>query len=110
MRSLPRLLLAVDSLEVGGAERHVVELASALRRKDYGVEVSCSVAGELEEPLQAAGVPVWPLTRRLVKRRVRPAYARGIGKLLKERRGRPPRGRASGARSRPRRKGGSGAW
>jgi hypothetical protein len=29
---LPRLLLAVDSLEVGGAERHVVELASALRR------------------------------------------------------------------------------
>jgi glycosyltransferase involved in cell wall biosynthesis len=86
MRSLPRLLLAVDSIEVGGAERHVVDLASALRRKGYGVEVACSVAGELAEPLQAAGVPVWSLTRRLVKRRVSPAYASGIGKLLKERR------------------------
>jgi len=80
------LLLAVDSLEVGGAERHVVDLALALRRKGYGVEVACSVAGELAEPLQVAGVPVWPLTSRLVKRRVSPAYASGIGKLLKERR------------------------
>jgi glycosyltransferase involved in cell wall biosynthesis len=81
-----RLLLAVDSLEVGGAERHVVDLALALRRKGYGVEVACSVAGELAEPLQVAGVPVWPLTSRLVKRRVSPAYASGIGNLLKERR------------------------
>jgi glycosyltransferase involved in cell wall biosynthesis len=81
-----RLLLAVDSLEVGGAERHVVDLALALRRKGYGVEVACSVAGELAEPLQAAGVPVWLLTSCLVKRRVSPAYARGIRKLLKERR------------------------
>src|SRR5829696_8341063 len=86
MRSLPRLLLAVDSLEVGGAERHVVDLARALRRRGYGVEVACSVPGGLAEPLQAAGVPVWPLTRRLVKRRVSPAYARGIRKLLKARR------------------------
>jgi len=66
----PRLLLAVDSLEVGGAERHVVDLALALHRKGYGVEVACSVAGGLSEPLEAAGVPVWPLARRLVKRRV----------------------------------------
>src|SRR5215203_5879115 len=58
MRSLPRLLLAVDSLEVGGAERHVVDLARALRRRGYGVEVACSVPGGLAEPLQAAGVPV----------------------------------------------------
>jgi glycosyltransferase involved in cell wall biosynthesis len=81
-----RLLLVVDSLEVGGAERHVVDLALALRRKGYGVEVACSVAGGLAEPLEEAGVPVRPLTRRLVKRRVSPAYARGIWRLLKERR------------------------
>jgi glycosyltransferase involved in cell wall biosynthesis len=79
----PRLLLAVDSLEVGGAERHVVDLALALHRKGYGVEVACSVAGGLSEPLEAAGVPVWPLTGRLVKRRVSPAYARGIRRLLR---------------------------
>jgi glycosyltransferase involved in cell wall biosynthesis len=83
--SLP-LLLAVDSLELGGAERHVVDLARALRRRGYGVEVACSVTGGLAEPLQAAGVPVWPLTRRIVKRRVSLAYARGIRRLLKERR------------------------
>jgi glycosyltransferase involved in cell wall biosynthesis len=79
----PRLLLAVDSLEVGGAERHVVDLALALHRKGYGVEVACSVAGGLSESLEAAGVPVWPLTGRLVKRRVSPAYARGIRRLLR---------------------------
>jgi glycosyltransferase involved in cell wall biosynthesis len=80
------LLLVVDSLEVGGAERHVVDLATALHRKGYRVEVACSVAGELSEPLEAAGVPVWPLMGRLVKRRASVAYARGIGGLL---RGRP---------------------
>jgi glycosyltransferase involved in cell wall biosynthesis len=80
----PRLLLVVDSLEVGGAERHVVDLACALRRKGYGVEVACSVAGELAGSLEAAGVPVRPLTRQRVKRRVSLAYARSIGRILKE--------------------------
>jgi glycosyltransferase involved in cell wall biosynthesis len=80
-----QLLLAVDSLEVGGAERHVVDLALALRRKGHEVEVTCSVSGGLCEPLEAARVPVWPLTRRLVKRRVSLRYARGIRNLLKER-------------------------
>ena len=80
-----RLLLAVDSLEVGGAERHVVDLALALHRKGYGVEVACSVSGGLSEPLEVEGIPVWPLTRRLVKRRVSLAYAGGIKKLLRER-------------------------
>lgn len=81
-----RLLLAVDSLEVGGAERHVVDLACVLHSKGYEVEVACSVAGSLAEPLEAAGVPVRPLTRRLVKRRVSVAYARGARRLLGERR------------------------
>jgi len=80
-----RLLLVVDSLEVGGAERHVVDLGTALCRQGYEVEVACSVSGGLSEPLEAAGVPVWPLTGRLVKRRVSMAYARGIRSLLRER-------------------------
>ena len=79
-----RLLLVVDSLEVGGAERHVVDLASALHRKGYEVEVACSITDGLSRPLEEAGVPVRPLTRRLVKRRVSLAYARGIRKLLRE--------------------------
>jgi glycosyltransferase involved in cell wall biosynthesis len=80
----PRLLLIVDSLEVGGAERHAADLASALCRKGYGVEVACSVAGELAESLEAAGVPVRTLTRQRVKRRVSLAYARSIRRILKE--------------------------
>jgi glycosyltransferase involved in cell wall biosynthesis len=78
-----RLLLVVDSLEVGGAERHVVDLAAALRRKGHEVEVACSVAGGLAERLQEAGVPFRPLTDRLVKRRVSPAYARGVRRLIR---------------------------
>ena len=79
-----RLLLVVDSLEVGGAERHVVDLAAALCRKGHEVEVACSVAGGLAQRLEEAGVPFRPLTERLVKRRVSPAYARGVGRLLRE--------------------------
>ncbi len=79
-----RLLLVVDSLEVGGAERHVADLASALHSKGYEVEVACSIADGLSKPLEGAGVPVRPLTGRLVKRRVSVAYARGIRRLLRE--------------------------
>src|SRR3712207_9125862 len=60
-----RLLLVVDSLEVGGAERHVVDLAAALCRKGHEVEVACSVAGGLAQRLEEAGVPVRPPTERL---------------------------------------------
>src|SRR5215207_5011088 len=81
---LVRVLLVVDALEVGGAERHVVDLASALHRKGYEVEVACSITDGLSKPLEEAGVPVRPLTRRLVKRRVSLAYTRGIRKLLRE--------------------------
>src|SRR3712207_6872425 len=77
-----RLLLVVDSLEVGGAERHVVDLAAALCRKGHEVEVACSVAGGLAQRLEEAGVPFRPLTERLVKRRGSPADARGGGGAL----------------------------
>lgn len=78
-----RLLLVVDSLEVGGAERQVVDLAVALRRKGYEVVVACSVAGDLSGVLREAGIPVRPLLRRLVKRSLSPAYARRLRGLLR---------------------------
>lgn len=87
-RSRPRegrLLLVVDSLEVGGAERHVADLALALARRGHSVEVACSVSGALSEPLREAGVPVRPLARRLAKRRVEPAYAWRLGRLVRKR-------------------------
>jgi glycosyltransferase involved in cell wall biosynthesis len=78
-----RLLLVVDSLEMGGAERQVVELAVALLRKGYGITVACSVAGELADALERADVPVRPLLKRLVKRRLSLAYAWRLRQLLK---------------------------
>jgi glycosyltransferase involved in cell wall biosynthesis len=81
-----RLLLVVDSLEVGGAERQVVDLAVALRRKGYRVTVACSVAGGLSGALEEAGVPVRPFLRRLVKRRLSLVYAWRLRRLLRKER------------------------
>jgi glycosyltransferase involved in cell wall biosynthesis len=78
-----RLLLVVDSLEMGGAERQVVDLAVALRRKGYGITVACSVAGELADALERADVPVRPLLKRLVKRHLSLAYAWRLRRSLK---------------------------
>ena len=80
------MLLVVDSLETGGAERQVVDLAVALRRKGYEVAVACSVAGELSDVLGDAGIPVHPLLRRLVKRRLSVAYAWRLRRLLRRER------------------------
>ena len=80
------MLLVVDSLETGGAERQVVDLAVALRRKGYEVAVACSVAGELSDVLGDAGIPVHPLLRRLVKRRLSVVYAWRLRRLLRRER------------------------
>ena len=81
-----RLLLVVDSLEVGGAERQVVDLAVALRRNGYVVTVACSVAGNLSGALEKAGIPVRPLMRRLAKRRLSLTYAWMLRQLLRRER------------------------
>jgi glycosyltransferase involved in cell wall biosynthesis len=86
LRGSVRSLLVVDSLEVGGAERHVVDLAVALRRKGHGVTVACSATGGLSDLLDGANVPVRVLLDRLVKRRVSVTYARGLRRLVREQR------------------------
>jgi glycosyltransferase involved in cell wall biosynthesis len=81
-----RVLLVVDSLESGGAERHVVELATALRGAGREVTVACSVGGPLGADLAAWGIPVLPLLGERVKRRFSPAFADALRALLAERR------------------------
>jgi glycosyltransferase involved in cell wall biosynthesis len=78
-----RLLLVVDSLDTGGAERHVVDLAAALVARGAAVTVACSVAGPLAAPLRELGVDVRPLAATLVKRRVSVRYARALRRLLR---------------------------
>ncbi|BBL81178.1 glycosyl transferase [Rubrobacter xylanophilus] len=78
-----RLLLVVDSLDLGGAERHVAGLAAALRGRGCRVVVACSTRGALAASLEREGVPVVSMTRRLVKRRFSHAFALGVRRLLR---------------------------
>ena len=79
-----RVLCVADSLDVGGAEHHVVGLASALLEAGHEVVLACSIEGSLATTARQSGVQVRPLLQRLVKRRVSPSYARALKKLLAE--------------------------
>jgi glycosyltransferase involved in cell wall biosynthesis len=83
---VPRILLMVDSLDVGGAERHVIELAASLVQSDWSVTIACSIEGALAPLARRANVEVVPLLRGLAKRRVSPAYAWQLRRLLRRRR------------------------
>lgn len=78
-----RLLLVVDSLETGGAERHVADLATSLASRGYEVTVACSVGGTFASSLERMGVAVRPLARTLVKRRLSVGFARALRRLLR---------------------------
>ena len=79
-----RLLLVADSLDVGGAEWHVVNLASALARKGHQVTLACSVEGALAPLAEQAGVFVRPLLRHVVKRRLSLKYAWRLAGLVRQ--------------------------
>jgi len=79
-----RLLLVADSLNVGGAERHVVSLALALVQRGHRVTLVCSVEGALAPLAEQAGVLVRPLLRRLVKRRLSPTFVWKLARFLRQ--------------------------
>lgn len=79
-----RLLMVVDSLQVGGGEQQVAGIAASLHRKGYRVTVACSTDGMLSDALTGQGVPVRILMPHLVKRRVSLSYARKLRLLLRE--------------------------
>ena len=81
-----RLLLVADSLDVGGAERHVVGLGGAIVRAGYAVTVACSIAGPLTLPAQQAGLTVRPLLSHLVKRRLSLVFAWRLARLVRQER------------------------
>ncbi|MFL5627478.1 MAG: glycosyltransferase family 4 protein [Ktedonobacteraceae bacterium] len=79
-----RLLLVADSLNVGGAERHVVSLASALVQRGHMVTLACSFGGTLVPLAEQAGVLVLPLWQRLIKRRLSPIFTWKLAKLVRQ--------------------------
>jgi glycosyltransferase involved in cell wall biosynthesis len=76
------VLLVVDSLDAGSAERSVVDLAVALRRRGWPVHVACSAGGVRAGSLADAGVPVSVLLDELVERRVSGRYERALARLV----------------------------
>jgi glycosyltransferase involved in cell wall biosynthesis len=79
-----RILIVCDSLGIGGAERHVVGLAAALKRHGHNVTIACSSAGPLGADVLAAGIALRGLSEDLVKRRVSISYTRALAGLVGE--------------------------
>ena len=81
-----RVLLVCDSLDIGGAERHVISLATALARRGHDASVACSRRGPLDTELAASGIALHTLADHLVKRRVSVSYAQALTDLVRAKR------------------------
>jgi glycosyltransferase involved in cell wall biosynthesis len=79
-----RVLLVADSLDVGGAERHVVGLATTLAGAGHTVVIACSTQGALTPMALRAGVAVRPLGVHLVKRRLSVPFAWKLRRFVRE--------------------------
>src|SRR5256712_11057907 len=53
-----RILLVCDSLDIGGAERHVIGLAAGLKRRGHDVTIACSMAGPPRAGVGTSGGPL----------------------------------------------------
>jgi glycosyltransferase involved in cell wall biosynthesis len=75
-------LLVIDSLQCGGAERHVIHLGRALTDRGHSVTVACSVGGHFQAVGERAGMKVVPLCGKLAKRRFGAAFAWRVRRLV----------------------------
>lgn len=77
-----RLLFVADSLDVGGAERVLVQLASGLVARGHAVTVACTAGGALAGEAERAGVMVDVVQPRLAKRVVDDGFAAELARLV----------------------------
>ncbi len=54
------ILMLANSLDIGGAETHIVELAKALKRRGFGVYI-CSAGGRFVQTIEQCGITHIPL-------------------------------------------------
>ncbi|MDI2124571.1 glycosyltransferase [Yinghuangia seranimata] len=78
-----RVLLVVDDLRIGGAQRQVTGLAVALAARGHRVVLACTEAGPPAAALSGAGVRVVVLGRRRVAKRVSLGFAVRIARLAR---------------------------
>lgn len=74
-----RVLGVIDSLEVGGAQQHLLTLASALRPRGYQYAIATAGNEPLSAQFERSGIPVLTLARRTTKHRLSPTF---IGRLV----------------------------
>jgi L-malate glycosyltransferase len=79
------VLMVLDSMDIGGAERHVIALTQLLTRCGHEVRIICSRGGPLLGEAAEAGVVVVPVGRELVKRRISPAFTAQLKRELDQR-------------------------
>jgi len=75
-------LFVIDSLQCGGAERHVIDVGRALTDRGHSVTVACSVGGHFQAVGEHAGLRVIPLCGKLTKRRFGAAFAWRVRRLV----------------------------
>ncbi len=80
-RKSMRVLAVIDTLEVGGAQHHLLALARGLVSAGGEVLVATSANEPMAANFRAGGVPVWSLTRRSIKHVVSPTFARRLAHL-----------------------------
>src|SRR5579875_1721606 len=73
--------MVLDSLDLGGAERHVVDLSGALARRGHTVTVAAGTGGPLAAHLT---VPVRVVMSERIKRTVSPRYAYRLRRIVAE--------------------------
>ncbi len=76
--------MMLDSLERGGAQRHVVDVVLALVAKGYDIDVAFARPGPLREELVGHGVQCFQLTARSVKRHADREYSNCTFALLQD--------------------------
>jgi len=77
-------LFVIDSLQCGGAERHVVDVGRVLTERGHSVTVACSVGGHFQAAGESAGLTIATLCDHLVKRRFGPGFAWQVRRLVQE--------------------------
>jgi len=80
---MPTIAMVADSLEIGGAERHVVTVCRELAARGHSVRLLCSAPGPLLEELSSTGMVVRVLGEDVVKRRLCSRFAQFIAEDLR---------------------------
>lgn len=80
------ILAVIDSLEVGGAQRHLLAVAAGAREAGYSLVVATSGDEPLADAFHALDIPVVSLRHRSIKHRLSPSFMLRLAVLARRKR------------------------